>query len=231
MSSQHSGTGKANSLGIVLLVAVVFATSPAIAGEPPTEVPSGFLSTDLPPGLLTGERPVPHTDLGLDVGTYFATVGFQLGMHAAIYASAALFIAVPSQLGGYLSDKDLNTILTVVAVLAPPAMALPSSHLVYKLSTRCSDRRPAWSKVFLAGGVSSMAVIWSAALLMTNGYAATSDWSREWQVLWGPLLIMGVGSLVIPAVEVLTLRYTAVHAVAAPVVLKGGGGLAMTFTF
>lgn len=186
-----------------------------------------------PPGLrISGAPPEPHSDLGLDVGAYFATAGIQLAMNLAVLASAGAFLALPSRTGGYLSEGDLNAVFAVAAVLAPPAMALPSSHFAYRFSARCDQRRPSFSKGFLAGGLSSMVVVWSAALFaMTFERENQSSLAQETRYIFGPALILAAGSLLIPAAEVLTLRFTSVHVTAAPIALKSGGGLALALAF
>jgi len=211
---------------VALVVALLFAAD-ARAQE----------GDDIPNAVLLGQPEAPrklklmdrdhlapgHSDVGLEVGEYFAAAGVQLG------ASFVMVMVLGPIIFSASSDqprRDFDQTIGIITAFTPVLLALPSSFVAYKMSQRCASRSHSWGYTFLAGVLSSAAVNWTAAMLATGAF---SRFSRNESL--GAFVTVLAGALIPPVAEVLTLHLTSTEVVAAPVVLKDGAGVALALSF
>ncbi|HEY3446346.1 MAG TPA: hypothetical protein VGK67_08265 [Myxococcales bacterium] len=170
---------------------------------------------------LLPREPSGKSELQIDLETYFATAGFQLLMNASVLGSVAFFVAI-----GIIAGSSINWgVIAIGAIVAPIVLALPSSHLAYKMASRDSERTLAFSKGFLAASVASTVLVGGTMALLLPGF------SNSPELLWSGVALYAASAFLVPAAEVLTLKYTAVQVVAAPMAIKGGGGISVAFVF
>lgn len=171
-----------------------------------------------PKALRLASRPTGRSEQQLDLETYFATTGFQLLMNASVFGSVALLVAI-----GIASGSSVPwAIVAFGTAIAPITLALPSSHLAWRLSTRDPEQRPAFSKGFLAGSLASTVLVGGTMALLVPALSGSGV-----GFLWSSIGLYAASAFLIPAAEVLTLKSTAVQVVAVPMAIRGGGGVGL----
>ncbi|MGC4116919.1 MAG: hypothetical protein QM765_20635 [Myxococcales bacterium] len=125
--------------------------------------------------------------------------------------------------GPCITQDQERAAYAAIAVLAPLLMALPSSHSIFRISNQAGQHQ-SWGWTYLT------AVLSNAAMTGLSAAMAGGAFGRDDPGV-GLALTLGLGSLVSAGLQVLTLNHSGVQASAAPMVLKGGGGMALAVSF
>lgn len=164
-----------------------------------------------------GHRVAEHSDTGLQVGEYFATLGVHLGMTATLIGVEAMGLVVFIIKG---DEEGFHTFVTVSAVVAPLVMNLAPSLVAYKLSKQCGAYDHSWLFTYLSGVAVSAVSLGIAAYFVASGDDVDGTLTATSLVL---------GAVLAPALQVMVLNLTRKPAplLIAPLLVPGGGGLAV----
>lgn len=220
---------------------------PAAPPPPPPPPPPGAAVAPAPEWIAPPPPPLPtvqrrargarasghpaaeHSDTGLAIGQTFAALGMNVAAGLAVAALGGMVIVAGSMNDGMYGNTSRD-IMIGAAVLAPPVMAIASSGIAYQLSKKC-PRDHSWGYTFLVGvgGAAATSFMVSAYAL---GAFNPNPWGGGNTSRDGVIASALIGSALTAGLEVLTLNLTGPAAVApTPLVLRGGGGLALTGTF
>ncbi|HEY3450737.1 MAG TPA: hypothetical protein VGK67_30550 [Myxococcales bacterium] len=198
---------------------------------PPPLPPPAWLPPPPPPVVPrrlrlheSGHQRPEHSDVGLGIGEGLAAGGIQLAATGVVTLSLLVFTLFADQ--SNMSNGDYLAVVGVVAALAPPLMALPSSAVASKISKKC-PREHSWGFTYLAGVAASAATVGMAAAWVSGAFGNRGD--TQVNGLLGSLI---VGAFLTGGFESLTLNLTGGKQVAAaPMVLRDGGGASVAMTF
>ncbi len=212
------------------------APEPLLLAPPPPPEPLLLAPSNQPPAAqqrlsLTGapgHRVAGHSDTGLQVGEYFATLGLHLGMTATLLGVEAM-AWVLSFMGR--DEAGLRTFVTVSAFVAPLIMNLPPSLLAYKLSNQCGAYEHSWLFTYVSGVAVSAVSLALTAYFVTGGFNGFDGSEEANGTLAATSLVLG--TVLAPALQVMVLNLTRkpVPLMIAPLLVPGGGGLALGRSF
>lgn len=234
-------------LTIALLLAVLGLPA-SVRGE---EVPAAPEPSASPPSLAypplnletpkLGDASADPPHFGRDfsprvvAAEYFASLSVHVGVTMGFLATSLLVYflsALEDPPGGCTyaegicySVPRLQTSLLAVAAVAPPVIALLSSHAAFRVADNRWGARPALRWTFLVAlGVDLVTV--ALATLFVEGVFSNGEFDPA-----GAAVTLAAGAVVSAGLQVTVLNLAPSRVAAAPFILRDGGGLALGLRF